>query len=417
MFTSYVLKDGKDNPGFPKSPFNFPLLLTADEKLRIFDSQRKAVCLSPEYASLFEKCRYRFVHPELTELKYNESYFLQPLAKLSSKESRQLFSSTENWSDVKEILSAILPRSLHKVQVVDKSSKQFSHDQLKLLWQCLVNEQLFKEHLLQIVKEWAVILSTGDKLYSCPSSCSHVHQVLPMIPPTAKLCGFRIGKHSEDIEVYELLKEHGLPVLDIDVCHAEMCQNICPHFSDPKRILNTIHYLHSSGQLQSLFKPDIVDDQVQNLFTYLAGINFTKDHDALCRIKSLPLFKGGNNYYRSVNYTLYLWPEKVCMSGNDKWLHLYKDTVFLTAIGPWNSLTSDSQLGMEMMDPLTLYVDFVFPNFKHLSHKERVAHLQCIGDTEELFTALYSDSENEELKGTERNVAALKFISALKTLP
>ena len=414
-FTFYILKEGKneDDQGFPKSPFNLPLLLTADEQLRIFDSQRKAVCLLHQYEGLFEKCGYRFVHPKLTGLKYSKSYFLQPL--LTSK---QLLSSSNNWTDIQEILNVTLPQSLHKVQVVDKSSEQFSHNQLKLLWKCLVNEPLFTEHLSQILQEWTLILSTGDKLYSFPPPhLSSVDQVLPMIPPT-DYAHLIQGKPSAEFKVYELLKEHGLPVLDTNVCDMDMSTNFCPHFTEPKKILNTIHHLYVSGQLKTFFKADVLDVHVESLFAYLAGINFKKDHVALSRVKSLPLFKDVNNCYRSINGALYLWPEKVCMSGNEKWLHLYKDTVFLTANGPRHSLASDSQLGMKEMDPLTLYIEFIFPNFKLLSHKDRVAHLECIRDTENFFTAPYSDSKNEELEETaERKKAAVEYISTLMQLP
>ena len=405
-FSDYILNTKPDHGGileFPDNPFGFPLLVTADQKLRLFSKEAPVIYLSCDYTSLFHNSCDKFIHPLLNQFKYSKSYFLEP--------------SEENWSIIQDILTTTIPESLHNIQMVVNFNKHFERDELKQLWKCLVNEPVFREHLKEILQEWTLILSRNGQLFACQSS----DQLLPVIPPKnpdeeSYSSGHRRGsEHNLDFEIYELLSKHGMPVIDTDVCDLVRCQKYCPQFCHPENILKNIFHLHSKGGMKSLWV-SFVPSTNDKLLRYLAKIHFRQKETSLLRVKSLPIFCDITSHYRSLKGEVFIWPGIVCRAGSDKWLHLLS-TVFLEEDGPWNTLSTAEVLGIERISPLTVYTRFVFPHFHLLTQEERIVHLKHIRDTHELFKTAYNDSKKEESIHTHRGTDATLFIAALEQLP
>ena len=399
IFTDYLLSAEAEYEGtaeFPDSPFGFPLLLTADKKLRLFSKEAPVMYLSGDYASLFRNSCDKFLHPLLNQFKYSKSYFLKP--------------SEENWHAIQGILSVTIPESLHNIQMVLDFSKHFKRDELQHLWKCLVSEPVFREHLKQILQEWALIVSRNGQMFACQST----DQLLPVIPPKKPNEQSHHSIHDLAFEIYELLSKHGMPVIDTDICDLVRCQKYCPQFCHPKDILKNMFHLHSKGGLTSLWLHFVSDTNIK-LLHYLAKIHFRQDKTSLRRVKSLPIFCEITSHYRSLEGEVFIWPDTVCMAGSSKWLCL-PSTVFLKEDGPWRVLSSAEVLGIERISPLTVYTRFVFPRFGLLTQDERIAHLSHIRDTHELFKTAYTDSRSEENIQTHRIDSKL-FIAALEQLP
>ena len=408
LFTEFILgKKEADILEFPDDPWGLPLLLTADSKLTFFKKEEKVIHTAKDYSSVFKSCSNCFLHPLLLEIKYNKSFFLE--------------SVKENWSQIQRILSFAVPRVLQNVHFVKEVAKVFLRSDMKLLWDCLTSEVVFRIHLEEILKEWALLVSTDGQGFSYKTP----DQLLPVIPPKkpdkSNLSDVSepqasISSHEIDpfvlYEVFQLLSKHNMPVLDISICDVVKCKKFCPEFSEPKAILSNMyhHYiLYGSG---TLYSRGILDKNVKKLFKYLAQIHFSQDDTSLTRVKALPLFRDISGCYKSLEKEACIWPGLLCMAGSDKWLNEHT-TVFLPADGDWRGLAPAEVLRVVRISSLQLYTKFIFPSFGKFSHNERIAHLKHVRDTTELFDTAYAFSENEQLHSKEADL----FVGALKQLP
>ena len=130
---------------FPKEPFDYPLLLTADNQLRIFDKANKALC--SKYANLFPQCPDRFLHKDLLELSYSLSYFVSA----SDNETVRV-------TVVKELLESVLPAEL-KNMYVSHGSEAIKEVDMKSLWKCFSKDEVFKSVVCEVLKVWALLLT------------------------------------------------------------------------------------------------------------------------------------------------------------------------------------------------------------------------------------------------------------------
>ena len=376
---------------FFKSPIGIPLLLTADEKLHQFTDDDKVIC--SKFAQLFVDCCDRFVHPEMCKLNLVPNYFIEP--------------SKDNWDLVSTILKETLPECLTKDRISNISKHSISIQKLLVpLWRCFYTEKVFQVHLKDIVKEWALLLSKRNELFLC----STPDNLVPVIPPqksTSRFCE----------EIFQILEISGMPILDIEVVSPSLCRGFCPQIDHPARILQNFCNLYRSDGLQSLENEKSFEQKVTKLFTYFGAINFAKEQESLHRIRSLPLFKNIDSTYTSLTEETYVWPSHICLSGRNVWMDGVKTSsiVFLKSDGVWSKLGPASALGIDILSPLSVYTNFIFPYFSQMSNGDRLKHLKHIRDTPELFSTACYDSE-AEVK-SDRQADALSFMNALKELP
>ena len=176
LFTEFLLEKatdgavstllGSSNPPnvFPEEPFDYPLLLAADNQLHIFDKANKVLC--SEYANLFPQCPDKFLHEELHGLSYCHSYFMS----ISDNETVRV-------TIVKELLESILPSEL-KNMYVSPGTEALKKVGIKMLWQCFSHDEVFKSVLGEVLKIWALLLTRDNKLFRRVSD----EQLLPIIP-------------------------------------------------------------------------------------------------------------------------------------------------------------------------------------------------------------------------------------------
>ena len=402
LFTNYLLRTFTENrlqsqsqhtfKEFPKPPFNLPLLLTADGKLRTFAKSVKVIC--SRFSLLFPESADKFLHPEMLEMRYVPTYFQQ--------------CTPDNWSLVSSILSATLPNALHSPRVVNADEHVNFVTLLKPLWQCLTHDAIFSYHLKAIVREWALLPSTNNQLFSFRSE----DQLLPVVPEDSiRTTPITFHKH-----VFQILQQIGMPILDESVVTSDQSRPFCPCLSEPERILTNLYFLHTNaeGDLSSLLTDRSVDAKIRKLFDYLKQIHFANDKSSLDKIKFLPLFKSIDGNFCTLLGDVYIWPGEICMAGSEVWLK-QSHVVFLETEGVWNRLAPASVLGVIEISTLEVYTKYVFPQFQHLNDDDRLKQLQHIRD--KLFSNALSDSKLTGTFHRQRAFAASQFIAALKQLP
>ena len=396
---------------FPKQPIGIPLCLTADEMLHPFSENDKVIC--SKFSHLFPNCKEKFIHPDMYKLKLIPDYFTEP--------------SEKNMELIHTVFQKSLPECLKMKERISNASKYINiRDLLIPLWHCFRTENIFQIHLMDIIKEWPLLLSKGNELFSCKS----LDQLLPVIPlkkpssdqqllpakySPANLFADNSSSKLND-EVFRLLEKAGMPILDIEVVSSPLCVKFCPQMDQPTSILRNVYYLYQSSELK-LLEDKAFDRKIAKLFTYFGAINFSNDQDSLSKVKSLPFFKNIDNSYNSMTGDTYVWPSYICLSGKNVWMDALKTTpvVFLKSDGVWSKLGAAETLGIKVLSPWSLYTKFIFPHFHLLSKEDRMKHLEHIRNTAELFKSAHYESKAET--DSERKRDAVSFVNALKELP
>ena len=397
-FINYVVKREDGESGtfskFPDSPDGIPLLLTSDESLCCFSEDK---VIRSKHSMIFAaECGDKFLHPEMYKL--SPDYFIQP--------------GKENWDMISSILHSILPESLRAQKVTNASEIIDIQNLLSPLWKCLASDRVFMVHFDEIMKEWALLLTTSDELFAYKSD----QQLLPVITPTLHVPKqiSQVVPLPYDYKVLQILEEHGMPVLNTEVIDPSYCQ-FCPQMSEPQKMLFNLKYLYEQSGLDSLMN-DTCTDQIATLFAYFRRIHFALEPESLKAIKSLPLFKDvRDGKYCTLSGKAYIWPNDVIMLdvGREQWIK-QTSVVYLHPLGNWNKLENNDTLQLNEISPLLIYTKFIFPHFHLLSDEKRIIHLKHIRDTERLFDTAWNNRTIKDIGGVS---IYSDFIDALKHLP
>ena len=387
-FIQYLLSLFQTTAGeefqFPKPPFGYPLLLTADGQVRHFDEGNKVI--SSKYSVLFPQSLEKFLHPRLLDLKYSASYFLSP---------------RNSCAIVQGILCENLPPAL-QTKHMPTLSEHINKSTLTSLWVCLSTDLAFSFHLETVLKCWALLPSTSNQLFSA------TNLLLPVVPPPD------LDPSGADFsEICKILHHIGMPFLATDVVRAAVVQSYCPLLSNPESILTNMYHLHKQTNVSSM----ITRDNVSTLIAYLQNINFKVCREECRRcVKALPLFLTIEGSLTSLDdKTVFIWPRNACKIGYSKWV-IGKNVVFLDKHGDWNMLGHKSDLGIQEISTEDLYINYIFPVFSQLNEDERYRHLKHIRDC--LFdTNTFLRHTNSKGYSSQQKCLAQVFFDALKTLP
>ena len=376
-FTKFLLSNAEDQRTFPGEPFGQPLLLNANNQLCIFDQANRVFC--SEYGSNFPQSPDRFLHEELIECFYTQSYFL-------TADDPALVEI------VKELLETILPDKL-KNRYVSAEDEEVNMAQVELLWKCFSNDDVFKSVLAEILKVWALLLTKDRRLFRCESD----DQLLPIAPNEEATIVLYPDISSEIEHVFKG------PFIDTEIVPAEIARMFCPQLSEHARILKNLYHLHREFPFSEVMTVHIA----AKLLAYFSNIHFKKAWQSCTHLKSLPLFETVSGALTAIEgRTVYIWPKNICKKGTEKWLR-GTNLVFLKPKPEWRSLRVDDLLGIMAISPEQTYVKFIFPAFSNLNQSQRYAHLSHIRDY--LFDTNYVNQKN--------NSSALHFVSQLIKLP
>ena len=366
-FTDFLLDE--EQCTFPKEPFGQPLLLNANNQLCIFDPTNKILC--SEYAKLFPQSPDRFLHEELIECSYSQSYFLSVV-------------DPERVEIVKELIETILPAKLKNIYVSGED-EEVNMAEVKLLWECFSHDEVFKSVLAEVLTIWALLLTKDRRLFRCESD----DHLLPIVLQA------NTDMPSPDIssEIEQVFKG---PFIDTEIVPAEIACTFCPQPSEHARILKNLFYLHREFPFSGVMTVQIAS----KLFKYFSNIHFRKSWECCTHLKSLPLFETvGATFTAIEGRRVYIWPKRICKKGAEKWL---RGTNLV-----WRDLGVDGLLGIKNISAEETYVWFIFPVFSTLNESERYAHLSHIRDV--LFDTNFVKQKNDN--------STNHFISQLTKLP
>ena len=382
-FTEYLLEPQQGmvvgtpvQSEFPKSPFGYPLLLTADNQLRDFDQANKVLC--SEHVKMFPECADRFLHKDLLQCTYSSSYFV------STSDSKTVCVKI-----VKELLETVLPAELKNVHV-SSESKTIQNVDIRGLWKCFTDDKVFIYVLDEVLKVWALLMTKDNRLFRCGSS----EQLLPFIPIEAATpkSGAAVAAVVEQV-----LKG---PLLEVSVVPVETACSFCPQFSDHQRILKNLLYLHREHPFTEVIS--VHDAGVLN--SYFAEIHLKKEPHCWQTLKCLPLSETVNGKLTELEgKRVYVWPTNICQEGNEKWQR-GTNLVFLKRWASWTRLGVTSELGIQVITAEETYVQFIFQIFFKMSKQERYNHLKYIRDY--LFKTNF----------VRNDIAAHRFVTGLKNL-
>ena len=394
-FTECILVSTDDGYlKYPESPFDKPLLLTADGCLRKFDPKNKVI--RTQFSDLFLESRHMFLHPEMMDVNYVKDYFLKP--------------HSQCWDVTHSIFSNKLPVAL-RCDFVSLAHAHLTQNSLTKIWECLSKEEFFLTHLKKILETWALIPSKSKELFSL--KCSY----LPIMEDTAKpinpyMQPYCVQKQGTEIfrDIFRILGKLGMPQVDVTIVQEELAEKFSPKMSDVARVIHNLFNLHERRKVLDNITSDV--SMIKPLLQYCCTFSLGVDGQLLSIIKALPLFKSIDGHYCSIKNGAYIWPKDMCTKGKELWLQECK-CVFLDADGEWSSLNVFTLLGIKNVSSFKIYSTFIFPYFNKLQEHQRMCHLEVIRDS------LYDDAEN--YTKVSYNIGGLEsdargFISCLKNL-
>ena len=347
-FSQYVTKEDGEYVLEAQRLNDCPLLLTADSYLRSFQQEQQIFCST--YYDLFSQSLAKFLHPDLLST-ISSSYFLVENG------------VTLDVDIINDLLIHNFNTNLNFAQVNNTNEGIISHGTLKKLWECLTEDPAFKQHLNNVITNWALIPATNGYLYSNNSP------VVPLVPAST----------TQDQEIFSLLKSLQVPILDTSV-YSKM-EQFCPKLSDYDTVLAILHEVHK--QVNTLITLPNRNQWIVTLMTYLSRTNFRHYPNVLHTLHSLPLFETATGDFTSLTgKTVYLWPYDFCNAGFSKWVPQDK-CVFLKRNGSWNYLCGSNDitcLGGNEFEKEDIYCQLIFPSFPSLSQGDRDQHLEYIRD-------------------------------------
>ena len=362
---------------FPHRPFGYPLLVTADGKLRLFNQHSKV--LRSKFSHLFTNTASLFLHPKV-------------LDKFPSQCSSHFLSSKHvPFNIIDNMMRENYDPILENDEVVNYNTV-LNEEILKELWVCITEDQVFKHHQTDLLKSWALIPSSSQTLYR---TCS---PILPLVTPSDVT-------ELDFIQAFKKLIFFGIPILNSEISNES--KKYCPQMTNYNRVLAVLFHMHARKEILSNLKDP--KETIHILFQYFSRINFRYDGNGVFYITSLPLFETISGNLTSIcGKKVFLWPANgFCKAGYETWAPIDR-IVFLDPRGQWKTLCSDiSSLGGQELDRKDIYADIIFPRFCQLLSKEREEHLRYIKNN------MYRDIIYESEK---RENAASTFLNKLKAL-
>ena len=341
-FIKYML-DKKHK--FPDSPAFVPLMLTADNQLRVF--QVSPDILLSRYCALFPASLYQFVHKSLVETYRKMPYFNT--------------SNINSFSIISEVMHQNFPSKLQSHVVDNSQSSIIALGKLYNLWDCLCSDNVFIYHQDRIVKQWALIPSSTGMLYSASSP------VRPIITDND-------GRFQE---IYQILLSFNIPIYTPRPNNQESDSDIrkyCIKLNQVDQVLKMLIHINNENNIFC----DLKAQTVKVFLKYFRKMNVGQNPLCLKYIKSLPFFETIEGKLITVEKgEVFTCPEGLCKAGYHKWAS-QENLVFLNASGLWNHLGGAAVLNCEDIDPQNVYIRFIFPKFSILTSDERREHLEYI---------------------------------------
>ena len=379
---------------FPEEPFSHFLLLSADGVLRKFDAENKI--FYSRFSHLFPSQHHdKFLHPELTTIQFDSSYFIDPEDTDQERILKVILNIFDNTFHLK----------LKSQKCVTNYSALIRKDTLKQYWTCFFRDGIFSKHLNEFLKNWALLLTVDDHLFSLSSEV--VPMYLPEVVPTCL-------PETPDLTIENMctvMQKLKMPFLDSSVVEAQVD---CPKLNDRNRILYNVFQVNNITPLVSTLKAQEIDMMIQ----YSSQSPKPADRKWLTLVQSLPFFEDVLGQYQPIiGREAFIWPQDASAAGYKSWSK-GSNSIFIKDNAKWQELGSYQQLSMTIINKEQLYIKFIFPNFTELDEDERYNHLEDIRDTMYSICQRYNDldTHNQKESTVNRIFEAKRFIGFLTNL-
>lgn len=370
---------------FPDSHVSHYLLLTADGILRAFDEDSKS--FKSNFSDLFPNHLDKFLHPSLNMVKFPPTYFI------SGESEDEVVLAL-----ILEIFEDTLPNCMKDSKIVLNASSVITKPILSKYWKCFGEDLVFYGYRAEILKHWALLLTTDDRLFSASSD------ILPAYSPS--------GNDFLD-HVFAIMTNLHMPFVDTNIVTVKI--DACPELSNQDLVLSNFSHTNMKTPLTSVLK----EDSLLILIQYFSESAQPEKPEWVNRIKSLPLFKDISGEYREIKGNAVVWPSQFpCISGYESWSYGL-NTAFLEVDAEWTSLGKAEQLSITNISTEEIYIQYIFKNFNKLDETERYNHLEHIRDYLYQTNIMCSGIEIRQYTSEKQRSqirSARKFITDLKTL-
>ena len=417
----------KKMKNFRESLIGLPLLLTADNMLRVFSSDEKVYC--SEFCDLFPERSTTFVHPEIVP-------YLSSLLKDDQPASTSEGTSNDPSSDtivtpssptvllplttdvVETFMSDIFPEQTKNAKVhLDFDVTGIPVKWLKRFWMYLLTyskEVDDKVPPLEAFKAWPIIPTTSKKLVTVNMG----RTVLDL-----KRVG---GEIHATLKIIESLKKLNCPALDTSITLSEpephnrsifgsFVSSVSAVFSqeDPKKeqfvavtksyvsrphvvpdVLDVFDFMVKQGSLDGgALSGDEITGILQFIQDGYENLEAKEKYNVI--LKQLPFYKSINGkHYKLSGFLEYaVVPDNVPPDEIDK-LQDSTDCLFIhpDMLKTLKKLLTELGAGAERSNA-AFYMSYILPNFLIFSDEMRLQHLTHIRD--EVLPSLYNNSELE----------------------
>ena len=387
-----IIEFCKEDEDFFTKLQGLPLLLTADESLRVFDAQTPIY--KSECYTLFTEYKKDFLHEYLRISVFDEidpkhcevlkPYTIEDLSEmLSSHLSQELFKSQvlAKWSDA--VLNQYWIRLLWRYVASE------IHSQLKAM---LIVDRSDKDTHIFTIEELDVVVQAMRPLESwClvpvkfqDAKMLHMYTREPSIVDTRSL--LKTVNYETRTKLKEVFVKFQIPELDSTtltdsstyICDFLLKLPIVATLDKPVNVLKVLHGQHAKSQ-------QLKHAEANTLLCYFnENIDELMEEDCssiscIAMLKDLPCYLTVYNELISVtNCFVYVIPSEIPTSDMDVWKSK-SVTVFLANDPRLEALYK--QIDCKFIEVIDVYCDFILKHFEYLSNDARMDHMKYIYET------------------------------------
>ncbi|XP_061072913.1 sacsin isoform X2 [Conger conger] len=343
-----------------------PLLITMDNILQVFDSNR------PKFLTV-----HHDLIPSRKELFMNTLY-MRYCSVLMKSGVAKVF----DISSFGDLLSSALPREYRTKTFVKWKDNFSSESWLKNVWHFISENICIKEDqtdikpkfetILDILKDWALLPGIKFMVSSSKLVVPEHDVLLPL-----SLIYAAIFPNGQNDKVFHTLMKGGCIQLAVNKISSK--ENPVIHFlaqhtaniENPSSILKAIEYMIQTSAFKTA---GLTDKDFEALLLYFNCNLISLSPEDVQSLKLLPCYKAVSGRYISISSfgSCYILTKSIPSTDMEKWAHT-TSSAFLVDNPQLKELYSF--LGCSPIDDLEVYLKHLLPKFDSLSYDAKIEHL------------------------------------------
>ena len=402
-----VLKYCKEDPDFLLKLDGLPLLLSADDHLRVFDSEKSV--FYTEHQGLVPECANRFLKKSMMEDIFKEvdpkvSVVFEPF-------------TIESLADIldKKLPPETFFKTGEKVEWAKSYNALPTVSFVKSMWTFLRSqvEDIINNEEVQGDAKAAAVRQRFEPLEEwclLPSRTPARNYLVPLSMGSTVI-DFRLG--ASDYKYYavgEVMKKLNMPELDVTAINSDRSFNtdaaraLVTTVEKPSAVLKIIHEIMSCEENQV----KLTNADCTKLLRYFAENveGLSTDEENITRLRDLPFYSTiYGDVIKLTDCLVYILPAKIPTNGIDIW-QSRAGTVFLERNELLQALYD--HMGCASISIIDVYCKFIFQHFEYFPPEDRMVHLHHV------YTQYIKDGADDGKISAEEKES---LTEALKELP